>query len=182
MTQNAATVDPVAILVTSMVFGYGGNSYGPDRVYTMLETPNVEQCCDEIFAAAQDGPENGFAALYEDKMKTRVTNLGASMGSKYLYFGSSSLMDSSRSLINDENVFHAMRALGFDDSADPELAYTEQYVRAVRWMHKAAVDVNNRGDVKRSIGGDDVEFALFQYANWKRRSDRLEGIEARERR
>jgi hypothetical protein len=119
-----------------------------------------------------------FQALFEGK-ETRVTELRASMGSKFLYFASSSLAGPFRSLINDENVYHAMKLLGLDVAADPHLAYTDEYVRTVSWMHGAASDVNSEVGAKLIVSGDDVEYALFQYESWKRRKDRLEGISVR---
>jgi hypothetical protein len=176
--DGATTVDPVALLVTSMAFGYGGRPYGPDRVMKMLSTPMIEKSCSDIFEAAQLGPEKGFAALYKDK-RTRVNQLSASMGSKYLYFASSSLSNRSRSLINDDNVFQAMRVLGLTEAANPKTAYTTHYIRAVAWMHDAASEINAASAGPKNISGEEVEYALFQYADWQRRRVRLAIIESR---
>jgi hypothetical protein len=174
---DEGVVDPLALLATSTIFGYGTDPYGPSRLLKMLNSANVARTCDEIFAAAQTGPKDGFACLYQGR-ETRIKHLAASMGSKYLYFASHDVSGASRSLINDERVFQAMKSLEIPERADPEEAFTVQYVAAVKWMHEMAIELNS-ADSTLGVEGEDVECALFQYATWKRRRDRLQAIDAR---
>jgi hypothetical protein len=175
-TDGKDPIDPLALLATSTIFGYGTESYGPDRLRWMLDTNDVASTCNEIFTAAQAGPKDGFACLYEGK-KTRIKHLAASMGSKYLYFASHGVSGASRSLINDERVFEAMELLEIPERANPAEAFTVQYVEAVKWMHDMAAEINSF-DSTLEVGGEDVEYALFQYSAWKRRRDRLQALGA----
>lgn len=173
---NKGVVDPLALLAPSTIFGYGNEPYGPSRLRRMLNSGNMALTCEEIFTAAQTGPKDGFTCLYEGK-KTRINCLSRSMGSKYSYFASHGVSGTSRSLINDERVFQAMESLEIPERASPGEASTVEYVAAVNWMHGMAIEIN-LADSTLGIEGDDVECALFQYATWKRRRDRLLAIDA----
>ena len=167
---DAGTVDPVALLVASMAWGFGPRGYGPARALKMLNTPGVEQLAAEIYIAARTSPADGFGALFKEG-KARINGLSVSMGSKFLYFASWDL-GAEQSLITDTILYSNMKSLGISQALNPErFVESSQYAQTVKWMHDTAEALNSYESTP-SANGSDVECALFQYKTWKRRKDR----------
>ena len=163
--------DPVALLVASMVWGFGSVDYGPSRTADMLRVDDLESITESIVSAAQRSGAAGFGSLFENRA-TRIAGLGVAMGTKLLYFaGLKHCTGEIAPLVYDLKVYNALRQVegGFGDAPNPRaFVSTSAYVNVVQFMTDTAR--------RTRVSPDDVEHALFGFETWQRRRNRLESL------
>lgn len=145
--------DPVALLVASMVWGFGPIGYGPWRTREMLDTPGALGQLEELARATRkDGAVVAYARLRNRKQRPKW--LGPAFGTKFLHFaGWRSGSGGLRPLVLDANVVAGLRHAGIDDMTGGGWS-AGQYERYLRLAHSWA----ERLDVE----ADEVEYALFR--------------------
>lgn len=165
---QAGSASPVALLVASMVWGFGTLPYGPARTTKMLRSPGVDEAAAAIVAAARSTPEEGFQSLFANRRPV-IEGLNIAMGTKLLYFASPPRDDAPTPVVYDVVVHAALTALAPDlDSPNPRKFTTAvRYQQVCKWMADTARDAG------AGIRADDVEYALFQYPTWARRRESL---------
>lgn len=171
---EVAQGDPVGLLISSMVWGFGTMPYGPARTSKMLATPQLRETLADIATAARTSAEMGFSSLFRDG-KARVPELSIAMGSKFIYFAAGGLEATPGSpMVYDLNVYWSLKNLdgGWAEAPNPRKVMSSA-------MYAAYVGfVDDLADT-RQRSRDDVEIALFGGSTWLRRRRRLDAIASR---
>jgi len=171
---EVADGDPVRLLISSMVWGFGTIPYGPARTSKMLAAPQLRESLADIAAAARTSAEIAFSSLFHSG-RPRVPGLSIAMGSKFLYFGAGGLDATPGSpLVYDLNVYRSLKNLdgGWAEAPNPRKGMSSAlYAAYVRFVD----DLANT----RQRSRDDVEIALFAGSTWLRRRRRLDAIASR---
>lgn len=166
--------DPVRLLISSMVWGFGTIPYGRARTSKMLAAPQLRETLADIATAARTGAEAGFSSLFRDG-KARVPELSVAMGSKFIYFAAGGLDAPAGSpMVYDLNVYSSLRHLddGWADAPNPRNAMSSA-------MYAAYVGFIDDLANTRQRSRDDVEIALFGGSTWLRRRRRVDAIASR---
>lgn len=171
---EVADGDPVRLLLSSMVWGFGTIPYGPARTSKMLGAPQLRETLADIAAAARTSAELGFSSLFRHG-RSRVPELSIAMGSKFIYFAAGGLAATPGSpLVYDLNVYWSLKNIGggWAEAPNPRKVMSSA-------MYAAYVSFVDDLANTRQRSRDDVEIALFGGSTWLRRQRRLDAIASR---
>ncbi|MGV9710011.1 8-oxoguanine DNA glycosylase OGG fold protein [Gordonia sp. NPDC003424] len=163
--HDRADIDPVAVFLLSMVWGYGRVGYGPARTAAILRQPTAAANIVGIVNAARtEGANAGWRALFRTH---RIRGLNMSFGTKLLYFAGYTTAHRPRPLILDELV-----RVAFHDVVSADMPLRPRYVRHDDYgRYVAAAD-----EWADELGGADVlEFALFDLQQQRTRQSKPGG-------
>jgi hypothetical protein len=135
--------DPVGLFLLAMVWGWGKDNRGPSNTRRMLEQEGSTDRLGEIVGATRrDGAAAGWCALIDTHA---IERLGASFGTKLLYFAGYTTQHRPRPLILDDRVRWSLYDLARGTAPPPgrevsKNQYTRYLALAETWADDPAWD------------------------------------------